>query len=202
MSDYLLCDCCGSYLGSKRAVPFEDIHGVEYVKRAIEVSLVQNHVVHIYCTETSKSVMTELLYYFPDSPIGLFPTCECGHFGSPTKVCYCEKSFKVRDDYDLFLFVPEHDTMFTPTERKQEPLSQVLNRVEKAKEFIYRVSWEMEPTASRLFKMSCKQYSFSKSRQTPLLGLSRSVAALSGSKIIRPVHFAEALQYTVLNGRI
>ena len=158
--------------------------------------------------------------------VGAMNPCPCGFFGHPTRECACSPSMVARyqkrisgpllDRIDIFVEVPPVEYEKLVDEDLSEPSSQVLKRVEKAREVQrHRFNstntpiasnsemgpagvWDfckMEENAKGLLQAAMKQLDLSARSFHRILKLSLTIADLAGADTISTPHVAEALQY-------
>jgi len=156
--------------------------------------------------------------------VGAMNPCPCGYFGDPFKPCTCSPGAVSRyqkrlsgpllDRIDIFVDVPHIDYEKLADNRLGEKSEKVRERV-KAARLIQQQRFqglkgitnaEMSPaevrkfcatedTAQSLLRAAMKQLYLSARAFHRILKLSRTIADLEGSEIIRAQHVAEALQY-------
>jgi len=156
--------------------------------------------------------------------VGAMNPCQCGYFGDPFKPCTCTPAMVSRyqkrlsgpllDRIDIFVDVPHIDYEKLADKRLGEKSERVRERVKNAR-LVQRERFEglkvitnaemspaevrkfcaTEETAQSLLRAAMKQFYLSARAFHRILKLSRTIADLEGSEIIRAQHVAEALQY-------
>jgi len=150
--------------------------------------------------------------------------CPCGYYGDPFKECKCSSgeisryhkriSGPLIDRIDIFVDVPHIDYEKLTDERPVEGSQKVRGRVraahqiqlERFKETRLRCNADMrpaevkqfcivEPAAQSLLRAAMKQLHLTARTFHRILKVSRTIADLEGSDIIKTSHLAEALQY-------
>ena len=156
--------------------------------------------------------------------VGAMNPCPCGYFGDSEKACSCAISGVTRyqrrisgplmDRMDIFVDVPrvEYEKLVTPT--VSESSADVRKRINAARE----VQWsrfkevqsttnadmgstevwnhcQLDPHAKSLLQVAMSQLSLSARGFHRVLKVSRTIADLAGSDVIKTAHLAEALQY-------
>ena len=150
--------------------------------------------------------------------------CPCGYYGDPFKECKCSSgevsryhkrlSGPLLDRIDIFVEVPHIDYEKLTDERATEKSGEVRGRVKQAqqtqlgrfrgtklggnadmtpaevKQFCLT-----EPAAQSLLRAAMKQLHLTARAFHRILKVSRTIADLEGSDIIKTAHLAEALQY-------
>ncbi len=156
--------------------------------------------------------------------VGAMNPCPCGYFGDPFKACTCSPGTVSRyqrrlsgpliDRIDIFTDVPHIDYDKLSDDRLGEKSEKVRERVASAREVQQErfkgtkllTNSEMTPAEVRQFcqtddvakgllKAAMKQFYLSARAFHRILKLSRTIADLEGSAIIKANHIAEALQY-------
>jgi magnesium chelatase family protein len=156
--------------------------------------------------------------------VGAMNPCPCGYYGDPYHPCTCNPGLVSRyqkrisgpflDRIDIFIEVPHIDYEKLSDERLGEKSEQVQQRVAEArlvqrqrfKDSSLAANSEMTPvevrdfcqtdeSAQSLLKAAMKQMSLSARAFHRILKLSRTIADLEKSDIIRANHIAEAIQY-------
>lgn len=160
--------------------------------------------------------------------VGAMNPCPCGYFGDPFKPCTCSPATVSRyqkrlsgpllDRIDIFVDVPHIDYEKLADNRLGEKSEKVRERVKRARliqQERFRglkitTNAEMTPaevrrfcttedTAQSLLRAAMKQLYLSARAFHRILKLSRTIADLEGSEIIRAQHVAESLQYRPKN---
>ena len=156
--------------------------------------------------------------------VGAMNPCPCGYYGDPVKPCTCSPGLISRyqkrlsgpllDRIDIFVEVPHVDYEKLSDDRLGEKSVMVQARV-KAARLLQRERFkgtglacntEMTPvevrkfcqteeSAQGLLKAAMKQLYLSARAFHRILKLSRTIADLEGSGIIKANHVAEAIQY-------
>ena len=156
--------------------------------------------------------------------VGAMNPCPCGYYGDPFRQCTCSPGLVSRyqrrisgpflDRVDIFIEVPHIDYEKLADNRLGEQSVKVRARV-KAARLIQQKRFqgtklacnaEMEPaevrefcqieeTAQSLLKAAMKQLYLSARAFHRILKLSRTIADLENSDIIKAQHLAEAIQY-------
>jgi len=150
--------------------------------------------------------------------------CPCGYYGDPFKECKCSAaeisryhkriSGPLLDRIDVFIDVPHVDYQKLTEDMPVETSREVNRRVETAHEIQserfrgtdLRCNADMtarevrglcvvEPPAQSLLRAAMKQLHLTARSFHRVLKLSRTIADLEGSDIIKTYHAAEALQY-------
>ncbi len=160
--------------------------------------------------------------------VAAFNPCPCGFYGSVSKKCTCSQyqilnyqkrlSGPILDRIDLFVDVEQVDIQKINDGGKSEPSKELKARVTSArkiqslryKDFGLLTNSELSPQGSRKFCMlKAEDESFLKNASVKLglslrgynrvLKISRTIADLEGSEVIKREHIAEALQYRSLH---
>jgi magnesium chelatase family protein len=150
--------------------------------------------------------------------------CPCGYFGDPFKECKCSPgeisryhkriSGPLLDRIDIFIDVPHIDYEKLVEDKPVEPSEGVRERIkaahqiqlERFKETKLSCNADMTPkevkefclveaAAQSLLRAAMKQLHFTARTFHRILKLSRTIADLEHSDIIKTYHVAEALQY-------
>ncbi len=154
--------------------------------------------------------------------VGAMNPCPCGYLGDPHHACKClpfeiqrywkKLSGPFLDRIDLYVKVPRLSREELLGEGGGEPSAEVRKRVEEARRIqrerfgIPRTNAEMDlrqvktycvlsPEAKSILSRAIDHYGLSARAYSRVLKVSRTIADLEGSDIIRPEHVAEALQY-------
>ena len=156
--------------------------------------------------------------------VGAMNPCPCGYFGDPYHPCTCPSGLVSRyqrrisgpfiDRVDIFVEVPHVEYEKLADQRTGEKSEKVRARVEAAREIqrrrfagtrinsnsemtpaAVRESCQLDDSAQSLLKAAAKQLYLSARAFHRILKLSRSIADLEGSDIIKSNHLAEAIQY-------
>ena len=155
--------------------------------------------------------------------------CPCGYYGDKTHECSCtpaqiqrylgKVSGPLLDRIDLHIEVPA--VAYEELEQKQETgesSAKIKERVDRAREIqmaryrgsgIYSNSQltpglmeefcSLEPAAAELLTQAFENLGLSARAHNRILKVARTIADLSGSKDIEPMHLAEAIQYRSLD---
>jgi magnesium chelatase family protein len=175
-------------------------------------------------TVTISRVTGSITYPAAFQFIGAMNPCPCGYFGDPFKPCTCSPgavskyqkrlSGPLLDRIDIFVDVPHIDYEKLADNRLGEKSEKVRERVKQARD-IQRERFEglkvitnaemtpaevrkfctTEETAQSLLRAAMKQLYLSARAFHRILKISRTIADLDGSELIRAQHVAEALQY-------
>ena len=150
--------------------------------------------------------------------------CPCGYYGDPFKGCKCSPgeisryhkriSGPLLDRIDIFIEVPHIDYEKLTEDKSAESSEKVRARIKAAHEIQLerfqgtklRCNADMtprevkefcsvEPTAQSLLRTAMKQLHLTARAFHRILKLSRTIADLENSDILKPAHIAEALQY-------
>jgi len=150
--------------------------------------------------------------------------CPCGYYGDPFKECKCSAGEITRyhkrlsgpllDRIDIFIDAPHIDYEKLTEDRPMEPSEKVRGRVKSAHEIQIkrfqgtklRCNADMTPkevkefclvesAAQSLLRAAMKQLHLTARAFHRILKLSRTIADLEHSDIIKTYHVAEALQY-------
>jgi magnesium chelatase family protein len=150
--------------------------------------------------------------------------CPCGYYDDPVKECKCNNSEVSRyqkrlsgpllDRIDIFIEVPRVDYEKLTDETRGENSAKIQARVESARQLQHKrlkdrrivcnnemTSIEvkdfchMDSTAQSLLRTAMKQLHFTARTFHRIIKLSRTIADLEGTAIIKANHLAEALQY-------
>ncbi len=156
--------------------------------------------------------------------VGAMNPCPCGFFGDPFKQCTCTPNMVAKyqhrisgpflDRVDIFIEVPHIDYEKLADDRLSEKSEAVQRRVVAARsvqldrltgtklncnaEFSaseVRQFCQVEPAAQSLLKAAMKQLYLSARAFHRVLKLSRTIADLDHSGVIKTHHVAEAIQY-------
>lgn len=156
--------------------------------------------------------------------VGAMNPCPCGYYGDPVKQCKCSASLVSRyqqrisgpfiDRVDIFVEVPHVDYEKLTDERLGEKSEVVRARVQAARAtqqkrfqgtklmtnadmtpMEVREFCQMEDSAHSLLKAAMKQFYLSARAFHRILKLSRTIADLENTDIIKAHHLAEAIQY-------
>ncbi len=154
--------------------------------------------------------------------VGAMNPCPCGYLGDPHHACKC-RPFEIQrywkklsgpflDRIDLYVKVPRLSREELLGEGGGEPSESVRERVQAARELqrdrfkAPKTNAEMDlrqvkaycvlsPEAKSILFRAIDHYGLSARAYSRVLKVSRTIADLEGSDIIRPEHVAEALQY-------
>ena len=150
--------------------------------------------------------------------------CPCGYYGDPIKPCTCSPAMVTRyqqkvsgpllDRIDIHVEVPRVDYEKLSAGQRGEPSSVIRERVQAARnrqaERFMGTSLlcnadmgarevplyaKLDPEGEKLMRTAMQQMHLSARAYHRVLKLSRTIADLEGSEVIRPYHLAEALQY-------
>jgi len=150
--------------------------------------------------------------------------CPCGYYGDPIKPCTCSPAMITRyqqkvsgpllDRIDIHVEVPRVDYEKLSAGQRGEPSSVIRERVQAARnrqaERFMGTSLlcnadmgarevplyaKLDPEGEKLMRTAMQQMHLSARAYHRVLKLSRTIADLEGSEVIRPYHLAEALQY-------
>ena len=150
--------------------------------------------------------------------------CSCGYYGDPFRECKCSSgeisryhkriSGPLLDRIDIFVEVPHIDYEKLTEERAAEKSERVRERVKRAQQTQLKrfqgtklsgnadmTPAEVkqfcltEPTAQSLLRAAMKQLHLTARAFHRILKVSRTIADLEDSDIIKTAHLAEALQY-------
>jgi magnesium chelatase family protein len=175
-------------------------------------------------TVTISRVTGSITYPAAFQFVGAMNPCQCGYFGDPFKPCTCSPgaiskyqkrlSGPLLDRIDIFVDVPHIDYEKLADNRLGEKSEKVRERVKQARQIQQErfeglkvlTNAEMTPaevrkfciteeTAQSLLRAAMKQLYLSARAFHRILKLSRTIADLDGSELIRAQHVAEALQY-------
>lgn len=154
--------------------------------------------------------------------------CPCGYFGHPTHPCLCSPhaverylgkvSGPLLDRIDLHIEVPAVPFEELSSTRKEEPSSQIRQRVNAARQR-QNQRFEGKPyacnadipagdlqemcqttqAASQLLRRAFESFGFSARTYGRVLKVARTIADLEGSEKIDTAHAAEAVQYRTLD---
>lgn len=154
--------------------------------------------------------------------------CPCGYFGHPTHPCLCSPhaverylgkvSGPLLDRIDLHIEVPAVPFEELSSTRKEEPSSQIRQRVNAARQR-QNQRFEGKPyacnadipagdlqemcqttqAASQLLRRAFDSFGFSARTYGRVLKVARTIADLEGSEKIDTAHAAEAVQYRTLD---
>ncbi|MFP3897199.1 MAG: YifB family Mg chelatase-like AAA ATPase [Anaerolineales bacterium] len=156
--------------------------------------------------------------------MGAMNPCPCGYHGDPTHECTCSRGMIERyqkrisgpmmDRIDIHVEVPHVEYEKLTDRQLGEPSASVRKRVEAARERqrarfqgtgLYcnadmgpaevRKHCELDEAGRTLIKAAMRQLGLSARGYHRVLKLSRTIADLAGSEVIRSEHLAEALQY-------
>lgn len=154
--------------------------------------------------------------------------CRCGYLGDSRKSCQCSLgqiiayrakiSGPLLDRFDLHIEVPAVRYQELRSEQSPEPSAVIRIRIEKtravqqerfSKDHIHTNSQmrekeikkfcELSPAGHRLLEMAMNELAFSARAYSRILKVSRTIADMDGSEIIREEHVAEAIQYRSLD---
>jgi len=155
--------------------------------------------------------------------------CPCGHFGDPNKECTCQAggvqryltriSGPLMDRIDLHIDVPAVKYRDLASKESGETSGRIRERVAAAREIQARrfagvkgvySNADMRPQEIRricrvddacehLLKMAITRLGLSARAYDRILKVSRTIADLAGSAVIRPEHVSEAIQYRALD---
>jgi magnesium chelatase family protein len=155
--------------------------------------------------------------------------CPCGHFGDPNKECTCQAggvqryltriSGPLMDRIDLHIDVPAVKYRELASKESGETSGRIRERVAAAREIQARrfagvkgvySNADMRPQEIRricrvddacehLLKMAITRLGLSARAYDRILKVSRTIADLAGSAVIRPEHVSEAIQYRALD---
>lgn len=150
--------------------------------------------------------------------------CPCGYYGDPIKPCTCSPAMITRyqqrvsgpllDRIDIHVEVPRVDYEKLSTGQRGEPSSVIRERVQAARnrqaERFAGTSLlcnadmgarevplyaKLDAEGEKLMRTAMQQMHLSARAYHRVLKLSRTIADLEDSEVIRPHHLAEALQY-------
>ena len=135
--------------------------------------------------------------------------CPCGYYGHPTRQCICRPSAVSRylsrisgpllDRLDIHVEVPPvnfHDLSVNAT---YESSSTIKERVNAARLIQNERFKNTNINATSLLKTAFDKMTLSARAYNRILKVSRTIADLAGSEIIKSSHIAEAIQYRSLD---
>lgn len=154
--------------------------------------------------------------------------CPCGYFGHPSRSCTCSKNAVHRylsrvsgpllDRLDLHVEVPAVNYDELSSDSAGESSAEIKRRVNKARQVqrerysgrAIRCNARLTPSAlkefcildeaaSALLKRAFESMGFSARAYDRVLKVSRTIADLDNSEVIKPSHIAEAIQYRNLD---
>ncbi|MBX3065058.1 MAG: YifB family Mg chelatase-like AAA ATPase [Anaerolineae bacterium] len=157
--------------------------------------------------------------------VGSLNPCPCGYRGDPMRACTCAeqqvRKYQARisgpmlDRFDIQLDVPRVDYDKLTGAQRGEPSSSIQARVEAARERQYRRHRDfpgvltnsdlsagevekvckMDDAAEQLLNAALRKLQLSARAYHRVLKVSRTIADLAASEVIRTEHVAEAVQY-------
>lgn len=154
--------------------------------------------------------------------------CPCGYYGHPTKVCRCSPkqirsylnkvSGPLLDRIDIHIEVPPVEYRELSGKVKGEPSSAIRERVNKARKIqnerykgtevscnanitpeLIKIHCKVDEKADELLKKAFDSMGLSARAYDKILKVSRTIADLDESEIIKEEYVAEALQYRSLD---
>lgn len=182
----------------------------------------QDTIIHIKdLPEVKRDAMLyakELSEHYSIPIIATMQPCPCGCLGHPNRQCTCTPAQVIRyrsnipsgvvDMFDVHIEVPPvnyREMVYgIQVKSKGETSETVLQRILEARE-LYRQNHEKinpDEDAINLLTTACQRLGFSVKTTTKILKVSRAVANMDGSDIIRPYHISEAIQYRILDRKL
>jgi len=163
--------------------------------------------------------------------VGAMNPCPCGYWGDTRRACTCTSSqiYRYRsrlsgpllDRIDLHIEVPPVTIQELGTEREEETLEKIKERVMKARKIqeerfkgkkIYANSQmpirmikkycEISSSAHSLLEKAIERFGLSPRAYHRILKVLRTIADLEGMERIEDSYVAEAIQYRVLDKRL
>ncbi len=154
--------------------------------------------------------------------------CPCGYFGHPKRPCTCSQSTVSKylsrvsgpllDRLDIHIEVPPVEFEELSSNDQAETSASIKKRVNKAREIqnmrykdtniscnaripssILHEICKMDDSALSLLKMAFDKMSLSARAYDRVLKVSRTIADLDSSEVIKAIHIAEAVQYRSLD---
>ena len=155
--------------------------------------------------------------------------CPCGYFSDPRKACTCNAakiqaymskiSGPLLDRIDIHIAVPSVKYQELNEPAAAESSAEIKKRIERARAvqrdrllsegIFYNAAMDtkqvkrfciLSDDARGLLKMAMAELGLSARGYTKILKVSRTIADMADSEIIRPEHLAEAIQYRSVNG--
>jgi magnesium chelatase family protein len=183
------------------------IKGHCMAKRALEVALVGDHSVFLYGPRGSgKSTLVSAFPWL--TSVHVSDSCACGNTLSASKACTCDPVRLARwvrrareraRTCDIEIEVPPVPMKEWDAQNDPKADEWHVQRVERAKEFGEKnKSLKLDETAERIKELAARRLSFSIGEWERILNVSRSIANLDQSPILKGKHVAEAIQYKTL----
>lgn len=179
---------------------WDKIIGNEHVKRAMEVSLAGQHPITIIGDPDNGGKYLEIIL---GNLLTFLPPCPCGNFMNPQKACVCSSSqirkFKNSVKYRKALQNPIIVQLQTPTSRdyqvksKGESFIDILNRIS-----LINLNKRLEMEATDLLNIAIQRMNFTLKQVENINFVSKTIALLDNSDIIKAQHISEAVQAVLL----
>jgi len=191
------------------------IKGNKYLKRAIEISLTGQHTITVIGNVDNGKEYIETIYKSRDIQDGIFnenlltfvEPCLCGNNGDPfSRSCGCStekiieykltNTFRqaMRNDILVKLDTP----LFKDFTTGHEHFSYVVKRIEKS---IFRNEINIISSAMELLETAYKRISFTMCQVERIKHISRTIALMDNSEVVKPSHMAESIQYQIIERR-
>jgi magnesium chelatase family protein len=176
-----------------REQAWQHLVGNNIVKRAIEVSMVRQHRLHIY----GKADNTYLISELELDHVSISSPCACGNYADIHGICQCEPGQVVRDfPGDMAAWVT------TPSIRDyhrgaQESFSTMMQRVAVAQKQALPI--DLTQASNVLLGTAIEKLDVGMRRVYAAIEVARSIAQLDQQLHIEAHHIAEAIQYQRLH---
>jgi len=179
--------------------------------RAITVAAVQHHPVLLYGgPDIGENALINLASRLETHVSHSWP-CPCGQAMNPFAACSCSVQIlrshaiemrKISRKYAI------HIEVVRPTERQLSSFKQwrtfgdIEKQVQSARVYLPQVSPKIDSTGSILMRQAYTELGLGPEARNNIIEVSRSIAALDGTKNIAVPHLAEAIQYRRLDRKI
>lgn len=210
-SEFVSCECCGTVLKANVIEQFDDIRGLEYAKRALEVAAVGDHPI-VFLSNDNHSDTRRLAalarHHFNLKTWALLP-CPCGNYGSATRQCTCRPAviakYRKRPAWKaameagvIFIEVTDQQDR---GKRVGEPHATVMERIAQAKARTPPSS-DIDQAGATFLRAARRQLHLTAQRELDLIEVGRTIARMASihdsgdeSKTVSAIHLAEATQY-------
>ena len=209
------CRHCGTVLATTPIEKLEDVKGLEYATRALEVAAVGDHPI-VFLSDgnphDTKRLATIAKNNFGCTVFALQP-CVCGNAGSATHQCTCSPSVLARyrrrpqwiqamETGVIFVQVAEVPYERRTTTRAGEDEARIQERIALARARPIPPSILVDHASMRLIQAAQRQLQLDAPTEARVIALAGTIARMDSiyrtdglSKDVSPAHLAEAVQY-------
>lgn len=195
----------------QRLAGWDDIVGMEYAKRAMEVAIAGQHTMLVIAHPRQQGEAIARVAREHGVQAGCVLACPCGWLGDDKIECTCSveavvehKARHIADGYDIYVETYRQDPskIVDHFMRKGagyptgERMDVVLARAEKAKEFgAAHTSLDIDEAGASLMRSFVRQLDAGPDEVDRAPRVARTIANLAGEDKIHTAHLAEAMQY-------